>query len=61
MGDIIGSLAVAAILIVPVWKIFGKAGFTPALSLLLFVPYVGIVIAALLLAFRRWPSTQPVR
>lgn len=48
------------LLIVPVWRIFRRAGFHPALSLVMFIPGVGIVIAALLLAFRRWPAVTPV-
>jgi hypothetical protein len=54
-----GYFSSVLLLIVPVWRIFRRAGFHPALSLVMFIPGVGILIAALLLAFRRWPSTTP--
>jgi hypothetical protein len=44
------------LLIVPVWRIFRRAGFHPALSLLMFLPVIGIPLVALLLAFLRWPA-----
>jgi hypothetical protein len=46
------------ILIVPIWQIFKRAGLSAPLSLLLFVPGVGIVIVTILLAFMRWPAVE---
>jgi hypothetical protein len=43
--------------IVPYWKIFEKAGFTPALSLLMLVPLVNIVVL-FFLAFADWPALK---
>jgi hypothetical protein len=37
------------------WRIFAKAGFNGALSLLNFVPGVGQLICMIILAFGRWP------
>jgi hypothetical protein len=51
-----GYFFTALLLIVPMWRIFRRAGFSPALSLLIFVPGFGFLIATLLLAFRRWPA-----
>ena len=40
--------------IVPFWKIFSKAGYPGALSLLVFVPLVNVVMI-FFLAFSEWP------
>ncbi len=37
------------------WRIFAKAGYNGALSLLNFVPGVGPLICMIILAFGRWP------
>ncbi len=37
------------------WRIFAKAGFNGALSLLNLVPGVGQLICMVILAFGRWP------
>jgi hypothetical protein len=47
----------AAIVVIPYWRIFGRAGFSPALSLLMFIPLVNI-IALYYLAFAQWPSLK---
>ena len=41
------------IVVVPYWMIFKKAGFTPALSLLMIVPVVHFVVLYVL-AFAEW-------
>ena len=41
----------------PYWRIFKKAGFSPALSLLLLVPIANIVII-FYLAFADWPALK---
>ena len=57
MGSGIGSgLFAALIVIYPLWKIFAKAGLTPALSLFSFVPGLGYLIVACILAFSDWPA-----
>lgn len=57
MSLVIG-LITALIIIVPLWKIFGKAGMHPALSLLVLIPGIGALIVLLILAFGEW---QPQR
>ena len=42
------------IMIIPFWKIFSKAGYKGALSLLMVIPFVGIVLL-FFLAFSEWP------
>ena len=37
------------------WRIFAKAGFSGALSLLNLIPGIGQLICVLILAFGRWP------
>jgi hypothetical protein len=41
--------------VLPFWRIFGKAGFPPALALLMVVPLVNIVML-FVLAFASWPT-----
>ena len=60
----IGHLVVIAILlilvlagVVPFWQIFKKAGFAPALSLLMLVPLVNIIMP-FFLAFSEWPALK---
>lgn len=48
-----GMVIFWAILIVPFWQIFKKAGMTPALSLLMILPFVNLVMLYVL-AFSRW-------
>jgi len=45
--------------IVPTWVILRKAGFVPALSLLLIVPFFGWLGLTIVLAFVEWPALKP--
>ena len=47
-------LPLLALYVIPFWKIVGKAGFNPWLSLLTFIPLVNI-IALFVFAFVKWP------
>ena len=49
----VGMLVFWAIVIVPFWQIFKKAGFSPALSLLMILPVVNLVVLYVV-AFSRW-------
>ena len=40
----------------PLWRIFGRAGFRPYLSLLVFVPILGVLIVLFWLALVPWPA-----
>ncbi len=52
-------LVVGVFIIYPLWRIFRRAGLDPVLSLLIFVPFFGVLMVSGLLAFRRWPATEP--
>lgn len=43
----------------PYWRIFKKAGFSPALSLLMLVPIANIVMI-FFLAFAEWPALKNI-
>ena len=47
--------AIVAFMVWVYWRIFQKAGYSGALSLLNLVPGVGPLICVLILAFGRWP------
>ena len=49
--------AMILLILIPYWKIFGKAGFSPVLSLLMLVPLVNIIMLYYL-AFADWPSLK---
>ncbi|MGC1380565.1 MAG: hypothetical protein WA814_06030 [Candidatus Baltobacteraceae bacterium] len=49
------GLAIVAFTIWVYWRIFAKAGYNGALSLLNLIPGVGPLICMILLAFGRWP------
>jgi len=48
-------IALVAFTVWVYWRIFAKAGYNGALSLLNFIPGVGPLICVLILAFGRWP------
>jgi hypothetical protein len=50
-------LAVIPLMVLPFWKIFGKAGFPPALSILILVPLANIIVLYYV-AFAQW-KTRP--
>jgi hypothetical protein len=47
------GLMMSIILVIPYWFIFKKAGFSPFLGLLMFVPLINLVMLYFL-AFSRW-------
>ncbi len=46
------------LIVLPFWMICKKAGFTPALSLLMLVPVANIILP-FYLAFASWPALRP--
>ena len=54
----IGHLLFALLLIIPTWRIFVRAGFSGALSLLHLVPFVGLLVIMAILAFSEWPAGE---
>lgn len=58
-GLIIGLISLASIVfaVIIYWRIFSKAGYSGALSLLMFIPIANIVMLCIL-AFGEWPIYQ---
>lgn len=56
--DALAFFILAVIVMFPMWRIFRRAGFNPALSLLVLVPWVGFLIASAILAFADWPRLR---
>ena len=54
---VIITILLVSVLVIPYWKIFQKAGFPPALSLLMLVPMVNIIVP-FFLAFAEWPALR---
>lgn len=50
-------LVMAAVVVLPFWFIFSKAGYSRLLGLLMVVPLVNIVLLYFL-AFSSWPSLK---
>ena len=49
---------VAILIIIPDWRILGKAGYPPALALLIIVPLLGNLCILAVLAFTEWPALK---
>ena len=53
VAGLIAVLVILPLTILPYWKIFGKAGFSSALSLLILVPLANIIVLYYV-AFAEW-------
>lgn len=51
-------IGIVAFLILIMWRIFSKAGYSGALSFLVLIPGIGPLIAMLILAFGDWPALR---
>ncbi len=51
-------LLLSLLMIIPTWRICGRAGFSGALSLFLLVPLIGGFIVMAVLAFSSWPAGE---
>jgi hypothetical protein len=58
--NILQYLAICVLVIIPFWKIFKKAGFSPYLSLLTVVPIVNLV-TVYYVAFSKWSGKEATR
>lgn len=47
-------IAVAIFLFYPTWRISKRAGLNPTISLLAFIPYIGIFIFGLIVGYSKW-------
>ena len=54
-GGLIWLLIIAALTIVPFWKILPRAGLSPWLALVTIIP-LGTLVLLWVLAFKRWPG-----
>ncbi len=57
VAEIIIVFAILALVILPYWKIFSKAGYSGGLSLLMLVPVLNAIML-FFLAFSKWPIEQ---
>jgi hypothetical protein len=55
--ELILILVVGAVITVPFWRIFSKAGFPGGLSLLMLIPLVNLIMI-FVLAFAEWPALK---
>jgi hypothetical protein len=55
----VGYYKFVLLTIVPVGRIFMRAGFRPFWALFLAVPDIGLVLCTVFLALIKWPSRQP--
>ena len=53
-----GFIVPALVALPPLWRVFSRAGLSPALSLLVLVPVLGWAIVGLVLALSDWPVLQ---
>lgn len=54
------ALITLILVIVPLWRIFKRAGFNPFLSLLVIIPILGPIIVSCVLSFAEWPASKKV-
>jgi hypothetical protein len=54
--NIISFLIIGLLFVIPFWVMCGKVGIAPMLSLLAFIPVVGILLVMAILAFAPWPN-----
>jgi hypothetical protein len=52
--ELIVVVIIAIIILLPLWRICAKAGFSPWLGVLFFIPLVNLVLLYYL-AFTKWP------
>lgn len=51
------AIITGVLIVIPFWRIFSRAGFSGALSLLMFIPGVNVAML-FFLAFARWPKVD---
>lgn len=56
--DLIVGIIGLVLLIVPLWKICTRAGFSGALSLIAIIPFFGVLIVGAILSFSEWPASR---
>jgi len=56
-GGIIMMLIFAVLLVLPFWKLWGRTGHSPWISLLMLIPMVNVIVLYVL-AFKAWPIDE---
>ncbi len=56
MPLLVNLFITAIIVLYPAWRMFGRAGFPPSVSLVVLIPGIGILVALAILAFADWPA-----
>lgn len=52
---LIGAMIFGLLVIWPVRRIFQRTGLNPNLSFVVLIPYLGLLLAAMILFHSRWP------
>ena len=55
-SNLVVALLITILALIPLWRVFSRAGLAPALSLLVLVPILGWAIVSLILAVSDWPA-----
>lgn len=58
LGSIVVGILGFLLLLVPLWRTCGRAGFPSAMSLLIFIPGIGMIVVLAVLAFATWPNGE---
>lgn len=58
MANFIIAVIGCVLFIVPLWRICGRAGFNPALSLMTLIPFLGNLIVSAVLGLAEWPPAK---
>lgn len=53
--ELLGAIIALVLIIVPLWRICTRAGFSGALSLLALIPWLGLLIVGAIISFANWP------
>lgn len=60
VGEWISWLVFLAVIGIPIWKMFDKAGINKGWLVTLLFPFIGYVITLIVLAVSRWPNTRDI-
>jgi len=58
MDNFWGSITVSLLVVYPIWRVFARVGVNPALSLFVFIPFIGPIVAAYIVALSAWPKIE---
>jgi hypothetical protein len=48
------AIFMGLLFLIPVWRVFKRAGLNPALSLTVLIPYIGFLLSGIILAASKW-------